>query len=343
MHILVTGGGGYIGSILVRHLLALNYKITVVDRFYFGELTLPHHPGLVRLCQDTRSISLAQLVGVDAVIDLAAISNDPAGERFQALTEAVNVQARIRTARLARQAAVKRYILPSSCSVYGNQHGLMDEASQTSPLTTYARANLSAEQGILALQDDRFSVVALRLPTVFGYSPRMRLDLVVNAMIYSAWQHSEITIHGNGLQNRPLIHVRDVSDALACVLHAPAESINGHVFNIGSEALNLRVKDIASQVQQAYEHISGCLPRVTYEGTNDARSYAVNFSKVRALLGWQPAHTIAGATDELISRLNAREVRTGMHCYTLDWYIRVLDSDVAVSDTSEHAPLDYAS
>ncbi|MDF2781825.1 MAG: UDP-glucose 4-epimerase, partial [Geminicoccaceae bacterium] len=176
--VLVTGAGGYIGTSLVPMLLAAGYKVRALDRFFFGRDLLPEHEQLERIQADSRRLEPAYFEGVDHVIDLVAISNDPSGELFQDATYQINHESRVHCATLAKAAGVKRYVLPSSCSIYGFQDpGVRcDEGYATNPLTTYAKANELAEQGVLPLADGRFCVVVLRQATVYGYSPRMRFD-----------------------------------------------------------------------------------------------------------------------------------------------------------------------
>ena len=321
--ILITGGAGYIGSVLVPMLLASGDKVVVIDQFYFGRQTLPEHPLLHCIHQDSRSISLQQLNEVDCIIDLAAMSNDPCGETFAKLTSEVNHLARYRTARLAQEAGVKRYILPSSCSVYGYQPGIADEQSATNPLTHYARANLAAEQDILPLASSAFCVTAVRLATVFGDSPRMRLDLVVNAMTYDALRMQEIHVSGGGTQTRPLIHVSDAAGALATLAMAPCPAINRQILNVGSNLMNYTINDIAEAVSYAHHvrYASRC--RIIHNGPQDLRNYRVDFSRIRQVLGWQPAMSLEAGIETLMERFDAGELCIDGRCHTLDWYSRL--------------------
>lgn len=323
-HFLVPGGAGYIGSVLVPSLLAAGNKVTVLDQFYFGHDTLPEHPKLITLKQDIRNLRPEFLTDVDAIIDLAAMSNDPCGEIFSALTEQINFQARVRTATLARQAGVKRYILPSSCSVYGFQPLGVCELSSPNPLTVYAQSNLNAESHILKMASDTFCVTALRLATVFGYSPRMRLDLVVNSMAYSVWKNKEIIIFGGGTQKRPLIHVEDVASVIIQLLDMEQKEVNGQTFNVGSQTLNYVVNDIAREIAEVYHEATGDHPRIVHAGPRDTRSYHVNFTRLATLLGREPERSLKMAAGDIIQRLHENRIRIGPRCYTLDWYSRVL-------------------
>ena len=191
--VLVTGAGGYIGTTLVPALLARDFEVRAVDRYFFGQGLLPKHERLEIVKEDTRRIRPEHLKGIDVVVDLAALSNDPSGELFQQMTWDINCEARVRMATLAKQAGAKRYILPSSCSIYGfhDPAELLSEGSPTNPLTTYAKANEAAERGVIPLADERFCVVVARQATVFGYSPRMRFDLAINGMTHAFVKHLE--------------------------------------------------------------------------------------------------------------------------------------------------------
>lgn len=292
---LLTGGAGYIGSVLTRRLLAEGYRVTVVDRFFFGQGTLPG--GCARLAcidEDTRLLEAADFAGVDAVIDLAAISNDPAGELDPALTWQVNHAARVRCAELARAAGVPRYILPSSSSVYGQQEGLLPETAPIAPRTAYAAANAAAERDTLALAGPGFTACAVRQATVFGVSPRMRLDLVVHQMVIQARSHGSIPVLGNGLQWRPFVHVADVCEAMLLLLRADAGRVSGELFNLGGDHLNHTVRDLAEQVGAAV----GVSRVHSYAGLDD-RSHRMDFTKIRERLGFVPSRSVADGAREV--------------------------------------------
>lgn len=200
--ILLTGGAGYIGSMLTRVLLDKGFHVLVVDRFFFGQDKLPaSSSGLTVIRKDVRRLVRSDLDGVDCVIDLAAISNDPAGELDPQLTMDINLHARFRCAQLAPGGG--RYVLPSSSSVYGQQEGLLPESGAILPRTTYAAANAAAEAAVLTLTNDSFSVVVVRQATVFGLSRRMRLDLVVHQMVIQAVRRGVIPVLGDGSSGSP--------------------------------------------------------------------------------------------------------------------------------------------
>jgi nucleoside-diphosphate-sugar epimerase len=315
--ILVTGAGGYIGTTLVPMLLAQGYKVRALDRFFFGGHLLPEHPRLERIRADIRRLEADHLREVDHVLDLAAISNDPSGELFPAATDEVNHAARVRCATMARAAGVRRYLLPSSCSVYGFQDPqvVCEEGHPAHPLTTYARANLAAEQGVLPLAGESFCVTVLRQATVFGYSPRMRFDLAINGMTYGAWRNRVLPLMRDGTQWRPMLHVRDAARALIFMLQAPAGQISGEVLNVGSDTCNHQLGPLAELIRQA-------LPvavEIGWYGDPDHRSYRVDCQKIAAL-GWRAEYSVQDGALEIFRRLDAGELERTGETMTLEWY-----------------------
>ncbi len=315
--VLVTGAGGYIGTTLVPMLLNKGYHVRALDRFFFGEELLPAVPRLEKVRADTRQLTIEHFRDVDLVIDLVALSNDPSGERFEEATWAINHKSRAECARLAKMAGVKRYVLPSSCSIYGFQDPEIrcNETFAVNPLTTYAKANLAAEQDILPLADDDFCVVVLRQATVYGYSPRMRFDLAINGMTYGAWKTGVLPLMRDGSQWRPMVHVVDTARAQIFMLEAPQDLINGERFNVGSDDNNYQLGPLAETVAQA-------VPRdvvIEWYGDADHRSYRVAFEKIETL-GWRAERTAVDGVKEIVAKLERGELDRTTKTITLDWY-----------------------
>jgi nucleoside-diphosphate-sugar epimerase len=315
--VLVTGAGGYIGSTLVPMLLEAGYAVRALDRFFFDRAHLPPHEQLEVVVEDARRVAPAHLEGMDAVIDLVAISNDPSGELFQDATLQINRDARIQTARLAKAAGARRYVLPSSCSIYGFQDGgvVADETSPTNPLTTYARANEMAEQGVLPLADDDFCVTILRQATVYGLSPRMRFDLAINGMTFGAWKTGKLPLMRDGKQWRPNVHVSDTARAQLFMLEADVDKVNGQIFNVGS------VHD-TWQIGALAEEVARCVPgevEIEWYGPVDHRSYRVAFDKIEAL-GWRAEKSASDGVAEIVAALAEGRIDKTTETITLEWY-----------------------
>ncbi len=325
-HVLVTGGNGYIGCLLVDQLLDAGHEVSVVDWMVFGEHPLRVHKGnpkfrLIR--QDVRKIAPRILSGVDVICDLAALSNDPSGDLDEELTREINFHARARLGRIAKAVGVKRYILASSCSVYGVNGGeVADETSPLSPQTAYAECNQKSEQALFALSDRDFSVTAFRNATVFGLSRRMRFDLVVNIMTLAAVRDGRLEIHGDGRQHRPFVHVQDVGRAFRAAIEAPVKTVEGQVFNLGIG--NFTIGDIAAKVAQT-------LPMpvdVSYAPSSaDNRDYTVSFDKIREVLGFEPEVRVEEGITEVFIALQTNRTFPSFETKTLDVYSALIKAD----------------
>jgi nucleoside-diphosphate-sugar epimerase len=323
MRVLVTGGAGYIGSILSRALLEKGYDVTCLDRLFFGDDSIKEIAERITLVKDDiRWFEPRILKGVDAVFDLASLSNDPSGELDPKKTLEINHKGRARVAALARKHGVRKYVLASTCSVYGFQKGMLTEESSLNPLTTYAKANVLAEKEVLPLADGAFSVTALRQATVYGFSPRMRFDLAINGMVLGFFKNGKIPIMRDGKQWRPFVHVRDTSNAFIKVLESDSELVSGQIFNVGCNDQNVRIFDLARLVADSID-----LP-FNYEwyGSPDTRSYRVSFDKIRKTLSYKPSYTPKEGSKEVFQalkegRLNADDPKT----ITVKWYHHLLE------------------
>ena len=242
-HVLVTGGNGYIGSLLVPRLIDAGHNVTVVDWMVFGHGPLRRFYGRANfrlITADIRTLDGAALDGVDTVFDLAAIANDPLGLLHPELTFEINHLARARLATLAKAAGVSRYLLASSCSVYGAADGIVDENSTPNPLTPYAQSSLQGEFELHDRSGGAFATTAVRNATAFGLSPRMRFDSVVGMMTLGAFRDGAITVNGDGAQRRPFVHAADIADALMLLAAAPKSLVDGETFNLGHDNASIR-------------------------------------------------------------------------------------------------------
>lgn len=321
--VLVTGGGGYIGSVLLEMLLEQGYSVRVLDRFFFGQDTLRHlrnQPGLDLLKGDIRWVGQEAFQNVDAVIDLAALSNDPAGDLDPVKTIDINYLGRNRIAHLAIMAGVRRYILASSCSVYGCQEEILHEESPVDALTTYAQANYLAEKAVLNLSSPVFAVSVLRQATVYGLSYRMRFDLAVNSMAKWLFNRRALVVTGDGSQWRPFVHVRDTCRAFITVLESEPALVNGEVFNVGSNEQNIKIMDLARLVAGLVD----APVEITRYGEADPRSYRVNFDKIAARLGYQAKVSLAEGAREVLAALEKGIEFDYERCMTVSWYSRLL-------------------
>lgn len=323
--IIVTGGAGYIGSVLVGRLLDEGYTVKVIDRLFFGESSLAHlitNPNLSLIRKDVRDVSESDLKGFDIVCDLAALSNDPSGDINPDLTYSINHKGRVHVANTAKKAGISKYILASSCSVYGaGQDDRLSEISAINPLTAYAKSNALAEEDLFKLKDDNFSVTALRNATVFGLSTRMRFDLIINIMTLHAFEKGRIIVLGGGQQWRPLVHVSDVALAFLKVIEAPKEKVNGEVFNVGFD--NLKVRTVASIIRET-------LPfKIDIElapDDADKRNYNVSFDKIKNTLGYNPQKTIEDGINEIYEALKYGQLENAPQCVTVKWYQHILNA-----------------
>ncbi|MEU9150511.1 SDR family oxidoreductase [Streptomyces sp. NPDC048417] len=287
MRVLLTGHQGYLGTVMAPVLKAAGHEVVGLDAGLFADCVLgpqPADPPGERV--DLRDVTADHVAGVDAVIHLAALSNDPLGSLAPELTYDINHHASVRLARLARDAGVRRFLYASTCSVYGasgdpDLSNLVAEDAPLRPVTPYAESKVRVEDDLHALADGDFTPVFMRNATAFGYSPRLRADIVLNNLVGHALLSGEVLVLSDGTPWRPLVHAADIARAFTAALTAPREAVHDRAFNIGSEINNVTVAEIAEQVAEA---VSGAKVVITGENGADPRSYRVDFSRFRAAI-----------------------------------------------------------
>ncbi|MGD2179793.1 NAD-dependent epimerase/dehydratase family protein [Lusitaniella coriacea] len=301
--VLVTGGAGYVGSVLVPKLLNAGYNVKVIDLYIYGENVLDavkDHPGLEQIKGDLRDRALLEKImpGCDAVIHLACISNDPSFELNPDLGKSINYDAFISLVEVAKANKVKRFIYASSSSVYGiKETENVTEDLPLQPLTDYSKYKALCEEVLLSQREPGFVTLVLRPATVCGYSPRLRLDLTVNILTNHAVNNNKIKVFG-GEQKRPNIHIEDMTDLYIKCLQLPDEKIDGKIFNAGYE--NYKVKEIANMVR----NVVGEEVEIVTTPTDDNRSYHVSSDKIKEEIGFVPQHTIEEAVEDLLKAFN---------------------------------------
>ena len=300
-NILVTGNTGYIGTLMTKFLQEHSYKVIGLDYKYYEGCDF--YPLNVRpfkqIVKDIRDISEKDIEGATAIIHLAALSNDPLGEINPSLTHKINCIASVKLAKLAKTLGIPRFIFSSSCSLYGiapDDKPLIEEG-ELNPITAYAKAKVESEREISKLADDNFHPVFMRNATVYGVSPSLRLDLVVNNLIAWAYYTGKVTIMSDGTPWRPIIHVEDLCRAFLAVLEAPIEKIHNQAFNVGINEENYQIKDIGQQVGKI---VPNSHVEILNKTGADERTYRVDFSKIKeALPQFKPAWNLQKGISEL--------------------------------------------
>ena len=300
MRVLITGHNGYIGSVMSRMVQAAGHDVHGLDTYFFEGCTLgPEPPDLPSTRVDLREVREEQLAGYDAVIHLAALSNDPLGDLDPDLTYAINHRGSLRLAQLAKAAGVQRFLFASSCSLYGVAgEDMLDESASFNPITPYGESKVRLEHDLHALADDRFSPTYLRNATAYGFSPRLRFDVVVNNLVGVALTTGEIRVQSDGTPWRPLVHVEDFSRAFIAALHAPRRLVHDEAFNVGRSEENYQVSALAELVREA---LPGTTVRYAAGGGPDPRSYRVSCDKLaRTLPEFRPQWTVRKGVEELV-------------------------------------------
>lgn len=299
MRVLVTGHDGYIGAVLVPLLVESGHDVVGLDTgFYTGSMGEPMKVPAIRA--DVREVDKTVFEGFDGVVHLAALSNDPLGNLNPDLTYSINHRASIRTAQAARDAGVERFVFASSCSLYGAAKGgrPLDETAPFNPVTPYGESKILVEQELTKLATDDFSPTYLRNATAYGFSPRLRADLMVNNLVGHAYTTGRVLIMSDGTPWRPLVHVEDIARAALAALEAPREAVHDAAFNIGRNEENYQVRQVADLVAEIVPN-----SKVAYAAgaTGDDRDYRVSFDKAASVLpGFQPQWTVRKGIEELL-------------------------------------------
>ena len=334
--VLVTGGAGYIGSVVTEMLLDQGHQVRLLDRLFFGRdlvAKLEKRPGLTVVREDTRYACQKAFDNVDVVMDLAGISNDPASDLAPQITEAINLTGAVRMAQMAKAAGVPRYLYSSSCSIYGHSNGngeRLVETSPKAPVSLYARTKIGAEAELAKLNDDRFTVAFLRNATVYGLSHRMRFDLVINIMTLYAYKQRKLFVTGGGQQWRPLVHVRDVARAFLLIMDAPKELVGGEAFNVGSTDQNYQIYRIAQMVRDVVPHTD----LEVVPDDPDKRSYNVSFEKIERVLGYRTEKTPYEGIVEVKQALERGLVDDSIRTKTVHYYKYLLDAETLLQEVS---------
>lgn len=300
MRVLLTGSEGYIGSVLGPFLAQRGHQVVGLDSGFHrsGWLVNGSDGAPAWLNADTRNVEGPDLAGFEAIIHLADLSNDPVGELNPEITLDINHRATVRLAKLAQAAGVRRFVYMSSCSIYGSA-GDSDstEESPVQPLTAYAKCKVLVENDLRELASDGFSPTYLRNATAFGVSPRMRFDLVINNLAGHAWTEKVIRMESDGSPWRPFVHIRDISQAIACVLDAPDEIVHNEAFNVGDNAQNYQIREIAEIISQTFP---GCELSIG-DSSADKRNYRANFDKINDTLpGFRCSIDVERGAHELL-------------------------------------------
>jgi nucleoside-diphosphate-sugar epimerase len=320
--ILVAGGAGYIGCVLIPKLVERGYKVRLLDRMYFGEQGLDSvRDKIETVIADVRDIPDSALDGVDGVINLSGLSNDPTAEFDPEANWQMNAVATETLGEMCVKRGIERYVFASSCSLYdGLPPGMHDEDAPIEPRAAYATSKRYGEEALLKLADQGLTPVLLRNGTVYGYSPRMRFDLVVNTFVKDALLTGKLLLHGGGWMWRPLVDVRDVADAMIAAYEAPAETVRGQIFNVLHS--NYQIRELAMIVAGSVRLVTGrTIELEEVPAPKLTRDYECSNAKLSVTLGFIPRHSVLEAVTDLLERIggaNPAEL-TDPRCYNIRW------------------------
>jgi nucleoside-diphosphate-sugar epimerase len=319
LKVLLTGHHGYIGSVMAGVLRQAGHDVTGLDAYFyegcdFGRGSEP----VPSIRKDVRDVDSADLRGFDAVIHLAALSNDPLGCLDESCTLDINHRGSVTLARSAKAAGVPRFLFASSCSLYGAAGDkILDENAEFKPITAYGTSKVLVEADVSKLADDSFSPTYLRNATAYGVSPRLRADIVVNNLVGIAYTTRSVLIQSDGTPWRPLVHIQDISRAFLAVLEAPREAIHNQAFNVGSSQENYQIRDVAAMVEEV---VPGCSVRYLEGGGPDPRCYRVNCDKLTAHI---PSFRTDWTVRKGVEELYASFVREGLTGEMFERYVRL--------------------
>lgn len=323
MNVLVVGGGGYLGSILIPQLLEEGYKVKCLDRLFFGKNPIESFKDEIELFrEDIRSFNPSILNNIDLCINLAAISQPDQSEMINPkLYYDINHKGCVRLAKLCKEKGINRFIFTSTCSVYGFQDNIISEENSPNPLEAYGKSKILAEKDLLNLADDNFVVTILRPGTMYGFSPKMRFDLVVNGMTWALQKFKKINVMRDGNQWRPNVHVKDVARLIIKLLELHEGKIQKEIFNVGANQQNYQIMPLAKVIGDSV----GIDYELNWYGEPDTRSYRVDFSKLKNSLGFNIKHTVEEAAMNIYDALETGKTKKDETTSIVGWYKKISD------------------
>lgn len=338
--VLVVGGAGYVGCVLVAELLCRGYEVKVFDRMYYGAQGLSHLSDRVEIeVGDIRAMSTETLAGVDAVVNLAGLSNDPTAEYNPKANYEMNTTAAVHLAHLCRESGVRRYVFASSCSIYDFGQGveerdvLADETSPVDPKAAYSHSKFEAERLLLDMAGKTFSPIILRKGTVFGFSPRMRYDLVVNTFVKDALSKGSLTLHCGGEMWRPMVEVRDAARAYVACVEAPLTAVHGEIFNVVGQ--NYRISELGLHVRSVLNELGYKIDIKADYGPQKVRNYRVSGSKLERVLDFRPSVSVDDSVRHLVENIKQHGCADfeNSRYYNIRWMKLLEEADACIKIT----------